>query len=426
VAIDYSKYLAVDPYGYQKDGVDFILRHHYGIIGDEMGLGKSLQAIALMALSSKKSLVVCPSYLKRNWEFEIQKIAPQLSTNVCESKHDFKRNESRVNIVSYSQLKYATEVFTGVRLVVADECHYLKNPEAKRTQLFHDFLERVCPDYGIFLSGTAIKNRVEEYYSILSLCSYNPRRTSGKDVLKDFSYQRFRDTFQYKEKFKIGRRFCVKYSGIRNRPLLREYLHSKYIRRTADKVLDLPKMYDKEVMVDYSTYSDELRKAWEHQNTSKDHVSSAKKNSAIAKAPFTIEYAKDLKTTLDGPILIFTDHPDAGEIIAEGLGKKVELIRGKTATKKRYKIVEKFQRCELEYLVCTIGAGSTGFNLTATNHAIFNDESWVPADNWQAKKRIHRIGQRESCIIHKILGSKLDLMISRNLTEKEATLREAL
>src|SRR5690606_32384297 len=58
-------------YPFQKAGVIYGVNAERTIIGDEMGLGKSCQAIAtVQALRSYPALVVCPASLKLNWAKE--------------------------------------------------------------------------------------------------------------------------------------------------------------------------------------------------------------------------------------------------------------------------------------------------------------------------------------------------------------------
>ena len=73
-------------YGYQKDSVRFVLNHNYVILNLEQGTGKTLIAIANIALAGGKSVVVCPSFLKENWLNEFRKFAPQIKVKICDTK----------------------------------------------------------------------------------------------------------------------------------------------------------------------------------------------------------------------------------------------------------------------------------------------------------------------------------------------------
>lgn len=426
--MNYKSYLTTEPYDYQKEGIEFAMKHRYTIIADEMGLGKSLQAIAVAVIAGGNAVVVCPSYLKGNWKHEFKKFSPYVRTKICSSRNNFEREGNQICFISYSQLSKASELFKGVTTVIIDEAHYLKSIDAQRTNHFHGLLEGSNSAYFVGLSGTPIKGRIPEYYSLLCLCSYNPLKTNGKNILTDYNYWEFCNTFTNRTSFKIGNRKITKYTGSKNLVLLKTYVKDKFIRRLSKNVLDLPGKFYKEVMVDYEKADKALKESWEHHSAGerKEHVSSAKRNSGLVKADFTIEYAKDLHEKTQEPILIFTDHPAVCEKIEKRLSKygKVEIITGSTSVEHRYGSVERFQEGKITFLVATIGAASTGFNLTRTNHIIFNDRSWSATDNEQAEKRIHRIGQVKDCIYHIILGSLVDLMIYKNLKEKQKLLKE--
>lgn len=86
---------------------------------------------------------------------------------------------------------------------------------------------------------------------------------------------------------------------------------------------------------------------------------------------------------------------------------------------KRNELVTKFQNGQLDVLVCTVGAASTGLTLTRSNLVVFNDIPWVPADLVQARKRIHRISQERQSRCVYIVGSKVDDNIIKTIRSKE-------
>lgn len=395
--------------GFQNDGIRYLLDHHYAILGDDMGLGKTYQAIAVATMAKLRTLVICPAYLRDNWKYEIEKFSalPEL----------FK-------VISYSQLSKHTHSFVQSDMVIGDEIHYIKNPLAKRTMLFHELLERSQAERFIGLSGTPIKNRVSEFYSILSACSYNKFGTSGKDVLNDFNYYKFQNKFMVPFKMRISGRTITKFEGIRNVELLKTYLKSKYIRRTSDKVLDLPETLEKEVIVSYKN-DPELQEAYDSFNSGRKSTNiTTKTKSAELKAKYTAEYVNDLIKADEGPVVVFSDHVKPCMAIASKIKGRVDWFTGSTDVDERAKSVKRMQEGKLDALVMTIGSGSTGFNLTNARNMVFNDYSWVPADNDQAKKRIHRIGQDKKCTYHFMVGSKADHYILNLIKNKKDIIKE--
>ena len=66
--------LKVEPYPYQKEGIEAGLHWQRFLIGDEPGLGKTLQSIGVVdTANAYPCLVICPSSLKINWQREFEK-----------------------------------------------------------------------------------------------------------------------------------------------------------------------------------------------------------------------------------------------------------------------------------------------------------------------------------------------------------------
>lgn len=428
---DYSHYhslLQVSPYEYQLRGIKFGLEGKYVLIGDEMGLGKSLQAIAIMLEAGHSCLVICPAYLRKNWEREINKISKKkLIISIYDKPEDFLAPlDEDVIITSYNNLGMCDFLFKWAGTVIADEVQYLKTMESDRSTYFHKYLYEGEPEYFIALSGTPIENGVSEFFSVLCLLSYCPEQNNGLNIHEKYKGDpvRFAKDFCYSSYNKIGGgRYAEVFKGFRNKAKFRTLLRGKYIRRLAKDELDLPELLRKDVIVDYSD-DEQLYEDWLDHQSGSERDSRAKAKSALVKAAFTIQYCKNVHAEQGTPILIFTDHIDSAKKISKGL--KCPVIFGATKMDTRDDLVMDFQKGRLEYLVCTIGAMQAGHNMTAASDVIFNDKSWVPTRNWQAIKRIHRIGQVRDCLIHNLYGSKQDHQIHKNLQPKEEVLAEAM
>jgi len=413
--------LLIEPYGFQKEGIDFAYKTRYSINGDKMGLGKTLQAVGLAVKADvKKTLIVCPAFLVPNWKSEIEKFCGETAETMF-----FGLEKSRFDIVSYGSLKKTEKVFDKYDLVVCDEIHYVKNIKAARSARLHGLVHKHEPDYFLGLSGTPIKNRIPEFYSLLRLCWYGGRypdfnRFSG-------SYWLFNERFTKKKIIRFGGRRVTKFEGVKNVAELKALIKPVYIRRKAEDVLDLPEEIDKDViMADKSKTDKLLQVAWEAYEGNKGSKSfaSGKAVSALGKVGYTVEYVTGLLEEVDR-VVIFTDHVQAAKKIAAGLPQEdVRFVTGETPVKHRSDYVNDIQSGKIRVLVSTIGSLSVGVNLTAVHHMVFNDFAWVPADIDQARKRIHRIGQKNNCVYHNIFASKYDKIIHKTLLTKRNIIAE--
>ena len=103
--------------------------HHYTMLSDAMGLGKTLQAIESLKRSGLPGIVVCPAMLKGTWREELEKF-----------------DGPDVPIVSYASLAKNDKLFRQAKHIIADEAHYLKSVDAKRTNAFHQYVTAFKPE----------------------------------------------------------------------------------------------------------------------------------------------------------------------------------------------------------------------------------------------------------------------------------------
>jgi len=381
---------------YQEEGVSFIHNKKYCIVGDEPGLGKTVQALKACSDMGFRTLIICPAYLRMNWISEITKFCKYLDYEV----------------VAYSQVKPFP---TGFDAVIVDESSYIKSLKAQRTKKVHKYVSVNRPKYLILLNGSPIKNRVEELYSQIVLVY--PK------ILKQYpNIWSFLNRFSNRVVRRYGNQEYIKYEGHRNIDELKAILSECMIRRKADSVLDLPKINQKKVVVNYGN-DQKLQQEWDDYiagRGSKD--GKAKKDSAIRKAGFTANYVLDLINVGTYPVVVFSCHPDAVEIVFDELATKhirVRKVTGSTAMDQRSDIVKDLQNGDLEVVVASLTAFNTGWTGTRSNNMVFNDVHWVPEDNVQAAKRIHRIGQDKPVFYHFIVGSKVDEhIIDTNMGKK--------
>lgn len=398
---------------HQVVGVNFMLKHNYVLNADEMGLGKTLQAIAVQQSDDLNCVVVCPNTIKFNWQQEFFKF-----TDYDKSMVKIGLTPAKVNIVNYEKLSKVDKLISKAQIVIFDEAHYLKNLDSKRTKYAHDLIKKYKPERLILLTGTPVKERIADFYSPLCLLSYTPVKNNGRSIVDAFpSKTKFSNRFCFVDRFDIpvrmtnGREFkktITKYYGVKNENELRAFLVNKYMRRTTNHVIDLPKLIHKDVFLSFVSQDEGV-------NVEK------KVESAIRSSEATAEYAWDVFQDITSPVIIFSDFIKPLENIKSRLISKklkVELVTGDTSMEERARSLNLFQSGKLPVLLLTYGVGSTGLNLTASNQMILNDPSWELSTMEQAFKRFHRIGQNKTCIVHRIISSDVSSQIYNMIDEK--------
>ena len=183
--------LRVEPYEYQREGICFGLEHKRIIIGDEPGLGKTLQSIGIVDTArAYPCLVICPSSLKINWQREFEKFTDKsalvLDNNVRTTwGYLLSMGVHQVAIVNYESLRkyFVWDIKGGKQFrlkdvvfcpqmqqfksIIIDESHRVKDPSAQQT-IFTKGLS-VGKEYRILLSGTPVVNRPEDLITQLSI-----------------------------------------------------------------------------------------------------------------------------------------------------------------------------------------------------------------------------------------------------------------
>ena len=103
--------LKVEPYEYQQEGITFGLEKRCLLIGDEPGLGKTLQSIGIVdTANAYPCLVICPSSLKINWQREFEKFTDKsalvLDNSVATTwPYLLQMGMQQVAIVNYESLR---------------------------------------------------------------------------------------------------------------------------------------------------------------------------------------------------------------------------------------------------------------------------------------------------------------------------------
>ena len=168
-------YLTASLRGYQSFAARFALVQRKVIIGDEMGLGKTVEAIAALAHLRAKGdnnfLVVCPAAVVTNWVREVTAKSKLPAHRLHGSdRHWAAKNWQRnggVGVTTFETLRWLNDEVSipALSCVVVDEAHYIKNPDALRTQRTAQLIDS-C-ERAILLTGTPLENRLDEFRNLV-------------------------------------------------------------------------------------------------------------------------------------------------------------------------------------------------------------------------------------------------------------------
>lgn len=378
------------PRPYQLIGRDFLASRTRALLADEMRVGKTPQAIlAAEKLGVEKVLVLCPAIAVPHWRREWMKWAPASRVDLGVMSYDTARNAWLAG--GLEPLKWD--------VLIVDEAHFCKNPEAKRTQMVYGRGGLGYQAGAVWaLSGTPATKHAGELWPLL--------RAFGAT---DKSYEQF--TQEYCTGYYDMQRREYRITGTRASRAheVRELLAPYILRRTRHEVApEMPGISfefletapDKRVDLSPDLTwvdNDEVLAEWvESRATVAD---ASRQKVALAKVPSLvseIEFA--IGTGLLKQTVVFGWHTEPLQRLSWALnarGIHCDVIVGDTSPKKRERVQKDFQRGATQVVVANILAAGTAIDLSAASHGYFLELDWLPGNNVQAANRLVNMGKAE-------------------------------
>lgn len=359
-------------YPHQNEGVKAFLKNNgCFLLGDEVGVGKSLQSLSFVAGYGHRALVVAPKVVRRQWIDEAKKFFPnyfnefnslELTTKTFKKYEDL----SGMSIVSvnYESLEkwWPRIKAAGFDTILIDESHKIKSEKTKTAKM----MTGVSPYFKnrILMSGTMIKNKRDELFTQVNIVA--PGLFADKEEIRKMS---------------IGA-VWNKMQGI--------YL----ARRKIDVLKDLPELTTQIALIEHKGIPDfDL-----NFGISFEEISAFKAVVAKAKAPVSVEFIRDLLDNSESSIIVFTDSVDAAKEIHSELGDDAVLHHGQMSDDSREIVKKDWQSLKIKsrVFVTTRQSLPAGATLTRADKVIFNDLPWTAADIIQATARAHRIGTKNA------------------------------
>ncbi|MDP4176807.1 MAG: DEAD/DEAH box helicase [Bacillota bacterium] len=398
-----------------------------GIIADEMGLGKTLQTIAFIASEAeeenrKPSLVVCPTSLAYNWKDEVEKFAPELKALVI-SGNPNEREEQRkeidsfnIVITTYPLIRRDIDEYKEMsfKYCFLDEAQQIKNPMSINAQS----VKEIKAEGYFAITGTPLENSLSELWSIFDF------------IMPGYLLSH--------------RKFASKYESpiVKNKDKavldeLNKHIKPFILRRLKKDVMkELPPKIEHKVVVEmtddqkklYMTYVKAIKDEIDEEIKIKGFEKSRIKilagltrlrqiccDPSVFVENFSGESGKItalleiLEDSIDGGhrILLFSQFTTVLKNISQKLTQnKIEYLYldGNTKTEERGKLVKEFNEGRGSVFLISLKAGGMGLNLTGADVVMHFDPWWNPAVESQATDRAHRIGQKKTVEVIKLIA----------------------
>jgi superfamily II DNA or RNA helicase len=435
---------------YQERGywwLAFLRRWGLGAcLADDMGLGKTIQTLAHIlrdraAAPGPPVLLVCPTSVIGNWQYEAARFAPRLEVLVhhgsarAREQAEFLQAVHRHDLVltSYSLLQrdFATLNQIAWSGIVLDEAQNIKNAEAKQARAARE----LKAGYRVALTGTPVENNVGDLWSVMEFL--NPGLLGNQA--------------EFKRKFLVPIQVTRDSGAVERLKRLTSPFILRRLKTDKTVIADLP---DKLEMKVYCTLTPE--QASLYAAVVEEVMPSIESSDGIQRKGMVLAMLTKLKQICNHPAqllkdnsaiigrsgklarlvemleevsaageqaLVFSQFAEMGAIIKGHLestfGREVLFLHGGVPKQRRDEMVARFQNPDSggpSVFVLSLKAGGTGLNLTAASRVFHFDRWWNPAVEQQATDRAFRIGQRRQVFVHKFvcagtLEEKIDEII---------------
>lgn len=356
------------PRPYQIEGRDWLAGQRFALLADEMRVGKTPTAIlAANKVKAENVIVVAPAIAVPHWNKELDKWGAEFSAWVY--SYDGFRNKADT-ILKHREYDVA----------IVDECHFAKNPEAKRTKLVYgkDGLGWIA-DRLWALSGTPAPKHAGELWPMLKAFGV-VKLTYDEFVARYCEVNYFTQT--------------IKGTKVAMIPELKALLATIMLRRTRKDVApDMPAI-DYQFLEIEPAARDDLPAGTENLDFEAAPASLQAERIAVAQAK-VLPLAKEIDFAIQNGLLkqtvVFGWHVEPLEHLARLLnecGIRTELITGKTTPARRVRIQEDFKKGLTQVVVGNIISCGTAIDLSSASHGYFIELDWVSGNNVQAANRL--------------------------------------
>lgn len=425
---------------YQRAGLDwlaFLWQHRLGgILADDMGLGKTLQILALIAHAratgeTRPFLVVAPTSVLSTWRAEAERFVPDLAVSVLGATRA-KRGTTVADatagahlvVTSYTLLRLDEDEFAGVAWagVILDEAQFVKNAQTRQ----HRAVRALHADVTIAVTGTPLENTLTELWSLLSLTApglfasarrfredyvgpiekgkvpenaeASPYRAARLDRLR----RRIRPLVLRRTKEHVADDLPPKQEQVLDIELTPAHraLYDTVLQRERKRILGLLDDLDRNRFIVFRslTLLRMLSLAPELVDPAHAHVSSAKLDTLL-------DHIAELAAE-GHRALVFSQFTSFLSLAAQRLDAAgIPYVYLDGSTRRREEVIDGFRTGTAPVFLISLKAGGFGLTLTEADYVFLLDPWWNPAAEAQAVDRTHRIGQRRSVNVYRMIAT---------------------
>jgi hypothetical protein len=406
---------------FQWVAVRYALEARRTFLSDEQGLGKTVEALAtLEAGEAFPAVVICPASMKLTWSREAARWVPHRSQQVLSGRDESPIEPADITILNYEivQPRLPALVACRPRALVADESHYCKNPQAKRTKAVRRLADSVPRDgLRLALTGTPVMNHADELIAQLRVIGRLGEFGSGASFSRQFEGELSEERLHWHL-----RRHCfvrrLKSEVLPQLPAKRQVVVPVYLdneeeyRLAEDDVIKWLKTQPIDLKVLDAKIAATLRAERLAQLTTLQRLA------ARGKLKAALNWIHAFLASGEA-LVVFARHREVQRAVIERFPDALHLF-GEDSVGARESAIGAFQEPDgPQLIVCATRAAAQGITLTRASNVCFLELEWTPAIHDQAEDRCHRIGQRDAVTAWYLLAADtIDETMARLIQRK--------
>lgn len=414
-----NTYLNIQPMAHQMYTANKVLKEMHGraILGDEVGLGKTIEAGLILKEYIirglvRKALILVPSSLVLQW---VKELNDKFGISAIAQKKSYVWSYHDIVVGSIETAKkepHRTYILEqNYDILIVDEAHKLKNPRT----LNYQFVNQIQKKYCLLLTATPIQNELKELIHLVNLIKpghllheeYKSNVALMKQKLQSVMIRNRRIENQTNPIRRIITNIPLQlskeehqlYDGICT--YIKEYTHLNPQSGLALITLQREVCSSRDAV--FVTLVNLFQKTPEHAPQRASIWTLVEKIKAITsntKAEKTLEVIREIQDK----VIIFTEYRATQQYLLHFLKEhNIQAIpyQGGMGRGKKDWMTDLF-RGSAQVLVAT-EAGGEGINLQFCNHIINFDLPWNPMRIEQRIGRIHRYGQTKDVNVFNLI-----------------------
>lgn len=434
--------LALPPRDYQRVAAQMLMAVKRMILGDDLGVGKTVSAICPLVMGATPALIVTKTHLVAQWRRELTRFAPALSVHVIGkgTPYDYAEGGRQPDVLlsTYHKLDgWAETLAPLLRYVVFDECQELRSgpkredAEGDGEQTGSARGSRKCTaaahiagqaEYVVGLSATPFYNRGGELFWVLD--AIKPGALGSRDEFKQAWCTGAEPKLTIKDPAAFG--MMLRDAGL-------------MLRRTREDVgQEMPPVtvVPHTVQTDHRVFDDvESRVAelarlvldssaqkLDRFQASGDLDKMLRQATGLAKAPYVADFVQLLLED-DEPVVLFGWHKAVYDVWRERLARfNPVFYTGDESPKQKDDAAKAFIRRETNLMIISLrsGEGLDGLQQVCRT-CVHGELDWSPGVHEQCTGRIDRPGQERRVVSYYLLAeSGSDPVIADVLGVKRA------